>query len=41
MQAESLDTPPKKRPPAGLSASFVLLGLIGLCCGVELVLIAC
>ena len=41
MQAEPQDTSSSPRiPPAGLWSSSVLLGLIGLCCGVELVLVA-
>ena len=44
MQVEPQDTSsprmPSRIPPAGMWSSLVLLGLIALCCGVELVLIA-
>jgi rhomboid protease GluP len=40
MQAAPQDKSPPKAARPGARPSFVLLGLIGLCCGVELVLIA-
>ena len=40
MQTERQDTSSPRRSPVGVWSAFVLLGLIGLCCGVELVLLA-
>lgn len=39
MQAEPQETSPPKAPQTGLWTSLALLGLIGLCCGVELILV--